>query len=116
MVDDMGAGEAVLDADFIALEDEVLVDRFIRGVCRMNDEVDRAPLRAADHGHHVLQLHIDRVNRFVRALSDRENAVAGMEALVEVRRTSGDDFFNRGIAVIRLEDSSYSFDSVVDGL
>src|SRR5476649_3084608 len=36
---------------------------------------------------------------------DRENSVAGLETLVQVSRTSGDDFFNRGIAVIRPEDS-----------
>jgi len=67
------------------------------------------PFGTADHGHHVLQLHENRINRFIRSLADRKNPVAGLEPFVRSAGPPGDDFFNRGIAVIRPEDSSNSF-------
>ena len=103
MLNDMGTGEAVLDADFIALEDDVLVDRFILGARRMNDQVHGASLWAADHRNDVPQFHVNRIDRFVGTLADRENPVARLELLVEIGRASRDDFLDRSVTVIRAE-------------
>ena len=74
----------------------------VRRAGRVDDEMDDAALAAADHVDHAVELHVDRIDRLVRALADGEDPVAGLEPLVEIGRAAGDDFLDRGVAVVRL--------------
>ena len=78
VLDDVGLGVAFLDADHVALEDDVLVDGGVGGAGREDDEMDHGALLAADHVDDLVEFQVDGVDGFGVALADGNDAVAGL--------------------------------------
>ncbi len=116
VLDDVRLGQALLNAHHVALEDDVRLRRTRGRARRGNHQVHHRTLAAANHVHHAIQLHVHRVDRLRVALAHRHDLVAGLQALVEVRRPARDDLINRRVTVHRLEHRADAGHGMVDRL
>ena len=102
VLDDVSLGEAVLDADHVALKDDVLMERRSRAEPARKGRTrwTMVPFLPRIMSTTLLSSRVDGVDGFGTVLADGDDAVAGLKALVEIGGDGEDVLFDGSITVI----------------